>query len=206
MAKLEVYDQNKKKVKEVEAPDEVFSYPVKEHLLYEAVVNYRANQRRGTAATKTRAEVRGGGRKPWRQKGTGRARVGSIRSPLWRKGGTVFGPKPRDYSYQMPKKAKRNALKSALALKLRENHLLLLENINFEEPKTKKGVEFVERLDVTSALVIDWPGNKNMFLSLRNIPGITPKGPDQVTVYDVLNHDWLVLSHRAYESLMERLK
>jgi len=107
MAKLEVYDQNKKKVKEVEAPDEVFSYPVKEHLLYEAVVNYRANQRRGTAATKTRAEVRGGGRKPWRQKGTGRARVGSIRSPLWRKGGTVFGPKPRDYSYQMPKKARK---------------------------------------------------------------------------------------------------
>lgn len=206
MAKLEVYDQNKNKVKEVEVPEEVFSYPVKEHLLYEVVINYRANQRRGTASTKTRAEVRGGGRKPWRQKGTGRARAGSIRSPLWRKGGTVFGPKPRDYSYQMPKKAKRNALKSALALKLAEKQLLLLENINFEKPKTKQGAKFIKKFGLNSALVVDWPENKNMFLSLRNIPGITPKGPDQVTVYDVLNHDWLVLSHRAYELLMERLK
>ncbi|MCP2619887.1 50S ribosomal protein L4 [Candidatus Aminicenantes bacterium AC-334-K16] len=206
MVKLEVYDQNKNKVKEVEAPEEVFAYPVKEHLLYEAVINYRANQRRGTASTKTRGEVRGGGRKPWRQKGTGRARVGSIRSPLWRKGGIVFGPKPRDYSYQMPKKARRNALKSALAMKLAAKQLFLLESINFDQPKTKLGVEFLKKFELESALIVDLPENKNMFLSLRNIPGITPKGPDQVTVYDVLNHECLVLSQRAYESLMERLK
>jgi len=206
MVKLEVYDQNKKKVREVEAPEEVFAYPVKEHLLYEAVINYRANQRRGTASTKTRGVVRGGGRKPWRQKGTGRARVGSIRSPLWRKGGTVFGPKPRDYSYQMPKKARRNALKSALAMKLADKQLLLLEKIDFEQPKTKLGVEFLKKFELASALVVDLPENKNMFLSLRNIPGITPKAPDQVTVYDVLNHEALVLTQKAYESLMERLK
>ena len=109
MAKVQILDQTGKKTKEINAPEDVLSYPVKEHLIYEAVVNYRANQRRGSASTKTRAEVRGGGRKPWRQKGTGRARAGSTRSPLWRSGGVTFGPRPRDYSYKMPRKAKRNA-------------------------------------------------------------------------------------------------
>ncbi len=129
MSKVQVFDTNGKKVKEITAPKEVFDTPIKEHLIYEAVVNYRANQRRGTAATKTRAMVRGGGRKPWRQKGTGRARAGSTRSPLWRSGGTSFGPQPRDYSYSMPKKAKRLALKSALAAKLADEQLMVLDDL-----------------------------------------------------------------------------
>ena len=124
--KVQVLDQSGNPVREMDLPEEVFSYPVKDHLIYEAVVNYLANQRQGTACTKTRGEVSGGGRKPWRQKGTGRARAGSIRSPLWRHGGTVFGPKPRDYSYSIPRKAKKNALKSALATKLAEKQLLVV--------------------------------------------------------------------------------
>ncbi len=118
MLKVQVLDKSGNKVKEISAPKEIFSYDVKSSLLYEAVLNYQANQRRGTASTKSRGEVRGGGRKPWRQKGTGRARAGSIRSPLWKKGGITFGPKPRNYGYSLPKKAKKNALKSALSMRL----------------------------------------------------------------------------------------
>jgi len=206
MDKLEVLDKGGRKVKEISIPKEVFSYPVKDHLLYEAVVNYRANQRRGTASTKTRAEVRGGGRKPWRQKGTGRARAGSIRSPIWRKGGVVFGPKPRDYSYSLPKKVKRNALKSALSLKFAEKQLLVLKAMEFKEPKTKEGASFLEKLGVDSALIVDSHKNKNLFLSLRNIPKVKVVDTSQVTVYDILNHNWLVFSESAFGSLMERLK
>ena len=155
MAKVQVFNQTGKKTKEIDAPKEVFSYPVKEHLIYEAVVNYRSNQRRGTASTKTRAEVRGGGRKPWRQKGTGRARAGSNRSPIWRKGGVVFGPKYRDYTYNIPKKARRNALKSALSMKLEENKILVLESLEFKEPKTKEGIKLLQNLELESVLIVD---------------------------------------------------
>ncbi len=132
MSKIKVLSQSGKGISEINAPKEIFAYPVKEHLLYEVVVNYRANQRQGSASTKTRSEVRGGGRKPWRQKGTGRARAGSIRSPLWRKGGTTFGPKPRSYYYSLPKKAKRNALKSALSMKFAEKQILVLKALDFK--------------------------------------------------------------------------
>ena len=206
MHKLKVLDRSGKKVNEVSLPEGVFSYPVKNHLLYEAVVNYRANQRRGTAFSKTRAEVRGGGRKPWRQKGTGRARAGSTRSPLWRKGGVTFGPRPKDYSYNLPKKIKRNALKSALSLKFAEKNLLVLKELDFKEPKTKEGMNFLEKLQLDSALIVDSHQNKNLILSLRNIPKVKVVDFSQVNVYDVLDHNWLVFSQSAFESLMERLK
>jgi len=206
MAKVDVLDQTGKKTKEINAPEEILAYPAKEHLVYEAVINYRANQRRGTASTKTRAEVRGGGRKPWRQKGTGRARAGSTRSPIWRKGGTVFGPKPRDYSYKLPRKARRNALKSALAMKFAEKQIMVLDSLEFKEPKTKEGAEFLKKLNLNSALVIDNKENKNLFLSLRNIPKVKAVDYNQVNIYDVLNHTSLVFTQKAFESLMERLK
>lgn len=206
MSKIQILDRSGKKISEINVPKEVFSYPVKEHLLYEAVVNYRANQRRGSASTKTKGEVRGGGRKPWRQKGTGRARAGSIRSPLWRKGGIVFGPKPRSYYYSLPKKARRNALKSALSMKFAEKNILILKALDFKEPKTKEGAKFLEILNLDSALIIDQHQNKNLFLSLRNIQKIKAIDYNQVNVYDVLNHRWLVFTQKAFESLMEKLK
>ncbi|MDH5384692.1 MAG: 50S ribosomal protein L4 [Candidatus Aminicenantes bacterium] len=206
MAKVQVLDQTGKKTKEIDAPKEVFSYPVKDHLIFEAVVNYRSNQRRGTASTKTRGEVKGGGRKPWRQKGTGRARAGSTRSPIWRKGGVTFGPKPRDYTYRMPKKAKRNALKSALSLKFGENKILVLESLDFKEPRTKEGMKLLQDLKLESVLVVDSHENRNLFLSLRNIPKVKAIDHSQVNIYDVLNYESLVFTKKAFDSLMEKLK
>jgi len=206
MAKVQVFSQTGEKTKEIEVPKEVFSYPLKEHLIYEAVVNYRSNQRRGTASTKTRAEVRGGGRKPWRQKGTGRARAGSNRSPIWRKGGVVFGPRNRDYAYHIPKKARKNALKSALSLKFEENKILVLESLEFKEPKTKEGIKFLRNLGLESVLVVGSHENKNLFLCLRNIPLVKAIDQNQVNVYDVLNYESLVFTKKAFGSLMERLK
>lgn len=206
MGKIQVLDQSGKKISEINIPKEILTYPVKEHLLYEAVVNYRANQRRGTASTKTKGEVRGGGRKPWRQKGTGRARAGSIRSPLWRKGGVTFGPKPRSYYYSLPKKAKRNALKSALSMKFADEQVLILKAFDLKEPKTKEGAKLLEILNLDSALIVDHHQNKNLFLSLRNIKKIKAVDYNQVNVYEVMNHKWLVFTQKAFESLMEKLK
>lgn len=206
MAKVEILDSAGNKVKEISVPGGVLDAPLKEHLLYESVVSYRANQRSGSAATKTRAQVRGGGRKPWRQKGTGRARAGSIRSPIWRKGGVTFGPSPRSYAYSLPKKAKRNAMKSALSMKLNEKQLFILNAIEFKEPKTKEGVKFLKGLKLDSALVVDNHENKNMFLSLRNIPKVKAIDYTNLNVYDVLNFKSLVFSEKAFESLMEKLK
>jgi large subunit ribosomal protein L4 len=206
MPKVQVLDSSGKKLTDINAPDEVFSFPMKEHLLYEAVVSYRAKQRRGTASTKTRADVRGGGRKPWRQKGTGRARAGSNRSPLWRKGGVTFGPKPRDYGFNLPKKAKRNALKSALSQKLEEKKMLIFKDFKFKEPKTKEGLKLLETHDLDSALIVDKQENRNLFLSLRNIPRTKVVDYNQINIYDVLNYNWLVFSQKAFESLVEKLK
>lgn len=206
MQKVQVFDNSGKKVKEISVPQSVFSFPVNEHLLYDAVINYRANQRRGTASTKTRAMVSGGGKKPWKQKGTGRARAGSTRSPLWRKGGVTFGPTPRDYSFHLPKKVKRNALKSALAAKLAEKQLMVVEDLKFKEAKTKEGVKLLENLSLESALIVDSHENKNLILAMRNIPKVKAVDHSQVNVYDVLNHKGLVFSQQAFDSLMERLK
>jgi large subunit ribosomal protein L4 len=199
-------DTSGKKVKEITAPKEVFETPIKEHLIYEAVLNFRANQRSGNAATKTRAQVRGGGRKPWRQKGTGRARAGSTRSPLWRSGGVTFGPQPRDYSYKMPKKAKRLALKSALSAKLAEEQILVLADLEFKEPKTKEAAQMLQNLKLDSALFVDTHENKNLILSLRNIPKTKAVDYNQLNIYDVLEHKSLVFSQKAFDSLMEKLK
>ena len=206
MFKLQVLDKSGKTKNEVQLPEEVFSPSPKGHLLYDAVVNYRANQRQGTASTKTRGEVSGSTRKPWRQKGTGRARAGSIRSPLWRKGGTVFGPRERDYSYEIPKKAKRNALKAALSLKLEEKRLLLVDGFEFKDSKTKAAAEFLESFKLDSALLVDTLENKNLFLSTRNIPRVKALDFNHINVYDVMNYRWLVFSERAFSSLMEKLK
>jgi large subunit ribosomal protein L4 len=205
MSKVQVLDQSGKKIKDISAPKEIASYSIKEHLIYEAVQNYRANQRRGTASTKTRAEVRGGGRKPWRQKGTGRARAGSTRSPLWRSGGTTFGPKPKDYSYAMPKKARRNAIKSAMAAKLSEKQVLVIDSLQFSEAKTKAGAEFLKSLKLDSVLIIDSRENTNLHLSFRNIPKVKTVDWELVNIYDVLNYRWLVFTEKAFASFMERL-
>jgi large subunit ribosomal protein L4 len=206
MLKLHVLDKDGKTAREIEVPEGVFAYPAKDHLIYEAVINYQANQRRGTAATKTRSLVSGGGKKPWRQKGTGRARAGSNRSPLWRKGATTFGPKPKDYSYEIPRKAKRNALKSALSLKFKDNQILVLQELGVQEAKTKAAVQWLRSLNLDSALVVDRAENKNLFLALRNIPEVKAVDPKQLNIYDVMNHKWLVFSEQAFESVMERLK
>ena len=206
MGKLQVFDQAGNPANEVEVADSVFAYPDKGHLVYEAVVNYRANQRQGNAATKTRAEVSGGGRKPWRQKGTGRARAGSTRSPLWRKGGTTFGPQPKDYSYELPKKARRNALRSVLSRKLTDSLILVLREIDIKEPKTKEAAALLKAFHINSALLVDSHENANLFLSVRNLPKVKAVDVRTLNVYDVLNYKWLVFSQRALESAMERLK
>ena len=206
MLKVQVSDKSGNRVKEINAPKEIFSYDVKSSLLYEAVLNYRANQRRGTASTKSRAQVRGGGRKPWRQKGTGRARAGSIRSPLWKKGGITFGPKPRNYSYSLPKKAKKNALKSALSMRLAESQLLIVKELDIKESKTKEGAKLMDALNLESALIVDTQENKNLFLSLRNIPNIKTVDYNQVNIYDVLNYKWLVFTEKSFKAFVEKLK
>ncbi|MBM3296611.1 MAG: 50S ribosomal protein L4 [Candidatus Aminicenantes bacterium] len=206
MDKVQVIDANGQKTGEVALPAGIFSYPVKEHLLYESAVSALANKRRGTAATKTRGLVSGGGRKPWKQKGTGRARAGSNRSPLWRKGGTTFGPQPRDHRTELPKQARRNALRSALTLKASEKQLLVLDKIEIPGAKTKEAAKLLRGLQLKSALVVDQSSNRGLFRAMRNIPGSRALDPRELTAYDVLRHAWLVISEPALESLVERLK
>jgi large subunit ribosomal protein L4 len=206
MQKAQVLDKSGKVTSEIELPKEVFAYPVKAHLLYEAAVSYLANQRRGTAATKTRAEVSGSNRKPWRQKGTGRARAGATRSPLWRHGGTTFGPRPKDYGYELPKEAKKNALKSAIAAKHAEQRLLILDDLKLAAAKTKGAADLLKGLNVDSGLIVDGLDNANLFVSVRNIPKVKAVDWKFVNIHDVLNYAWLVISRQAFESLMEKLK
>lgn len=205
MPKAQVLNASGQVVGEVELPAGVFSYPVNEHLLYESVVQYRANQRRGTASTKTRGEVSGSNRKPWRQKGTGRARAGSIRSPLWRKGGIIHGPKPRDYHYAMPKRARANALRSALSLKWSGERLLVVSDASVSEAKTKEAARWLKTLHLTSALIVDRNENTTLFRAVRNLPRVKAVDALELTSLDVLAHDWLVLTQRALESLGKRL-
>jgi large subunit ribosomal protein L4 len=190
---------------EIELPAAVFSYPGKGHLLYESVVQHRAAVRRGTAATKTRGEVSGSNRKPWRQKGTGRARAGGIRSPLWKKGGTAHGPQPRDYSYELPRQARRGALKSALALRHEENRMLVLDEVSLAAPKTKAAAQWLALLKVDSAVIVDRRENRNLFLGLRNIPKIKAVDAAELSAFDIIGHKWLVFSRRALESVIERM-
>jgi large subunit ribosomal protein L4 len=206
MKKAQVLDISGKVKEEIELPDEVFASPVKSHLLYEAAINFNANQRRGTATTKTRAEVSGSNRKPWRQKGTGRARAGATRSPIWRHGGTTFGPRPKDYSYELPKEAKKNALRSAIAAKHADRQLIILDDLKLQSAKTKEAAGLLKILNVDSALFVDVRDNAGLFLSLRNVPRVKAVDWNLVNTHDVLNYKWLVLSRQAFTSLMEKLK
>ncbi len=205
MSTITIINTEKKKIKEREAPDDIFSYKLNKHLVWEEVKSILASQRQGTHCTKTRGEVSGSGRKPWRQKKTGRARVGSIRTPLWRKGGTVFGPKPRDYSYELPKKAKRNALKSAISSKFKENLLMVVDTLEIPSFKTKEGILLMQKLGVENALFVDFHENKNLALALRNIPSAGFMDAMDLNTYELLKYKWLVISERALDKLIERL-
>jgi len=196
-------DMSNKKVKDVELPA-VFGVEVKSHLLHSAVVNQLANRRAGTAATKTKGLVSGGGIKPFKQKGTGRARAGSTRSPLWRHGGTVFGPMPRDYSYSMPKKEKRAALAAALSSKVGENRIVLLDKLELAEPRTKQMSELLKTLGVTeSALVLINAENKNIALASRNMPNIKVLRMENINVYDLLKYRYLITTQDALTTMQE---
>jgi large subunit ribosomal protein L4 len=193
MPKVAVYNMQGQVVGEMELSEQVFGGPVNEAVLHSAVVMQMAGRRQGTASTKTRAEVRGGGRKPWRQKGTGRARVGSIRSPLWRTGGVTFGPKPRNYGYNLPKKVRRLALRSALSAKVKEGNLLVVDQLSLPEIKTKEMVKVLNALNATpKALVVT--ADENVQKSSRNIPGVLPMAAQGLNVYDLLNHDKLIIT------------
>lgn len=205
MSTISIININKEKIKEREVPDNIFSYKLNRHLVWEEVKSLLASRRSGTHCTKTRAEVSGSGRKPWRQKKTGRARVGSIRTPLWRKGGTVFGPKPRDYSYELPKKAKKNALKSVITSKIKENLLMVVDSLEIPSFKTKDGVILMQRLDVENALFVDSHENKNLARALKNISSAGFIDAMDLNTYELLKYKWLVISERALDKLIERL-
>lgn len=206
MPKVALYNQNGSQVGEVELNDAVFGIEPNEHVLFEAIIMQRASLRQGTHKVKGRSEVRGGGRKPWRQKGTGRARQGSIRSPQWRGGGTVFGPVPRSYSYKLPKKVRRLAVKSALSSKVKENNILVLDALSFDAPKTKDFIAVLKNLSVDKkALVVTDGLNENVVLSARNIPGVTVVEATGVNVLDVVNHDQLIMTKSAVEKVEEVL-
>ncbi|MFO7152536.1 MAG: 50S ribosomal protein L4 [Bacillota bacterium] len=204
MPKVALYNMQGQQIGEMELSDSVFGVEVKPEVMHQVVVNYLANQRVGTASTKTRGEVRGGGRKPWRQKGTGRARHGSIRSPLWRKGGIVFGPKPRSYKYTLPKKLKRLALKSALSAKVRDNEIIVVDKLTMDVPKTKEMVKVLTNLNAnTKSLIVLANSDMNVVKSARNIPGVTTTTASTLNVYDILNHEKLIMTVDAVKRVEE---
>lgn len=201
MLVAEVFDINKNKVSEIELNDEVFGAEVNEAVIYDVVRMQMASRRLGTAATKGRSEVRGGGKKPWRQKGTGRARAGTSRSPVWRGGGIVFGPLPRDYNYKVPKKIRKNALRSVLSMKYQGSKLVVLKDFPLEEIKTKKFKEVVDRFGLGKALFVTDERNEFLEKSSRNVMGIKMVRSEGINVYDVLNHEHLVILEPAVKKL-----
>ncbi len=203
MATVAVYNIEGKEVDKLELNDNVFGVEINEHLVHLAVVSQLANGRQGTQSAKTRSEVSGGGRKPWRQKGTGHARQGSTRSPQWTGGGVVFAPKPRDYSFKMNKKEKRIALLSALSSKVAESKIVVLDEFKLDEIKTKKFVEVMNNLKVENALVVLEGENKNVVLSGRNIPSVKVTATNEINTYDVLKYTTLVVTKAAVEKLEE---
>jgi large subunit ribosomal protein L4 len=206
MPTVDVIDLNNQKVGSVELSDAVFGAKVNEALIYEAVRHYQAGQRSGTAKTKVRREVAGSGKKLWKQKGTGRARMGSIRSPLWRHGGTVHGPVPRDYSYRLPKKMLLGALRSALSAKLQAGELLVVDQLAFSEPKSKQVRAALSKLGAAkTALFVEAAENRNLELGSRNLEGVTTLATRDVTVYHLLGHQKVVLSQAAAAKLSEAL-
>jgi large subunit ribosomal protein L4 len=203
MPSVVMVDQSNKKVKDVELPS-VFSAAVRPHLMHAAVVNQLANRRAGTAATKNKALVSGGGKKPFKQKGTGRARAGSNRSPLWRHGGTIFGPMPRDYSYALPKKEKRAALVDAISSKVADNRLILVNSLELAEPKTKLVSTLLDTLGVQeTVLVLIKTENKNLTLAARNVPSVKVLRMDNINVYDLLKYQYLITTQDALNAMQE---
>ena len=203
MANVAVYNMEGKEVDKIELNDSIFGVEINEHLVHMAVLQQLANKRQGTQKAKTRSEVRGGGRKPWRQKGTGHARQGSTRSPQWTGGGVVFAPKPRDYSFKMNKKEKKLALLSALTSKVADNKIVVLDEFKLDEIKTKKFAEVMNNLKVSKALVVLEGENKNVVLSGRNIPTVKVSATNEINTYDVLKYDTLVVTKAAVEKLQE---
>ena len=203
MLKVDVLDMKGKKVKDIELNENVFGVDVNDIVVHTALVNYLANQRQGTGSTKTRAEVRGGGRKPWRQKGTGRARQGSIRAPQWMKGGIALGPKPRSYKYAIPKKMRKLALKSVLTSKVEEKELIVVDKLELKEIKTKEMVKVLNNLNTKKALIVLSEKNLNVQASARNIENVKTTLVNTINVFDLLKYDNLVVTEDAIKKLEE---
>jgi large subunit ribosomal protein L4 len=205
MAVTEVFNTDNKKVGDVELNDALFGIEVKKHILHDVVKMQLANRRAGTASTKTRTEVRGGGKKPYRQKGTGRARAGTNRSPLWRGGGVIFGPKPRDYAYKLPKKVRKLGVRMALSTRFSENNMLVLDGFDLAAIKTKQFVEIMKKLNIENGLIVIPEKNENLEKSSRNVQGYKVIQSDGLNVYDILLHRNLVLLQPCLEQLEKRL-
>ena len=203
MANVNVYNIEGKEVGTIELSDSVFGVEVNEHLMHMAVVQQLANKRQGTQKAKTRSEVSGGGRKPWRQKGTGHARQGSTRAPQWTGGGVVFAPTPRDYSFKLNKKEKRAALKSALTSRVLENKFIVVDEMNFGEIKTKNFQNMLNNLSVSKALVVLEEGNTNAVLSARNIADVKTAGTNTINVYDILKYNTVIVTKAAVATIEE---
>ena len=206
MPKIAIYNTAGDQVGDIELSEQVFGIEPNEHVLHEAVLMQQASMRQGTHKVKGRAEVRGGGRKPWRQKGTGRARQGSIRAPQWKGGGTVFGPTPRSYAYKLPKKVRRLAIKSALSSKVIDNTMIVLDQLSMDEPKTKAFKTILDNLKVDhKALVVTVDYENNVALSARNLPGIKLVDADGINVLDVMGYDQLIITKDAVAKVEEVL-
>ncbi len=203
MATVKVYNMEGAEVGSLELKDEVFGVDVNTHVMHMAVVSQLANKRQGTQSAKTRAEVRGGGIKPWRQKGTGHARQGSIRAPQWKGGGVVFAPKPRDYSFKMNRKEKALAIKSALTSRVVENKFFVLDTLAFDEAKTKKMVSVLENLKCDKALVVLANKDENVILSTRNLPNATTVTSNALNVFDILKYDKMIITKDAVAQIEE---
>jgi large subunit ribosomal protein L4 len=206
MPTVDIVDLSNQKVGELELADAVFAAEINKDLLYEAVRHSQAGARAGTVKTKVRREVAGSGKKLWKQKGTGRARIGSIRSPIWRHGGTAHGPQPRDYSYHLPRKMQLGALRSALSAKLKDGELKVVDAFSFQDHKAKAVRLALNKLEINkSVLVVDNGENKNLSLGTRNLAGVTLRASREVTVYELLKHDKVLLSQAAAAKLSEAL-
>lgn len=203
MPTVGVFNKEGNKVSDMELSESVFGVEVNEYALHQVVVALLANKRQGTQSTKTRSEVRGGGAKPWRQKGTGRARQGSIRAPQWIKGGIVFAPKPRDYRTSVPKSMRKVAMKSALTSKVQENQMIILDTLNFEAPKTKNIVEMLKALEANKALIITAESNEVVYKSARNIQGISIIPANNINAYDLLKYEKLIITKEAVSKIEE---
>ncbi len=204
MATLDLYNMTGKKTGTMDVSDAIFGVEVKKSVLHDVVVNYLANQRQGTQSALTRTEVRGGGIKPWRQKGTGRARQGSIRAPQWTGGGIVFAPKPRDYSYTLNKKVKKAALMMALTSKVNDADIIVVDGLKFDEIKTSQAAKMLKDLGVDGkALIVTAANDKNTYKSARNIAGVDVSNVDVLNVYEILNHKKFVISKDAIEKIQE---